>query len=176
MRLETNFTFDISRLINATTGTSEELSFDLPAKFENVNSKANIKGKLQIMRIDEGVNARVYNIAIPVNFVCQKCLKHFSEEIKIKTAERQFYFSEKDLETDRSESFLADSKHQNIDITEALRQEIILHFPLIPVCSRGCQGLCPYCGVDLNILRCDCEKQQSKSSTPLAALRDLFKK
>jgi len=41
-----------------------------------------------------------------------------------------------------------------VDITEDIRQEIILTFPMIPVCRPACRGLCRLCGQNLNVAPC----------------------
>ena len=43
-----------------------------------------------------------------------------------------------------------------IDITEDVRQEIMLTYPMIPVCAPGCKGLCRRCGQNLNEQTCAC--------------------
>ncbi|MCM8766104.1 MAG: DUF177 domain-containing protein [Candidatus Omnitrophica bacterium] len=43
-----------------------------------------------------------------------------------------------------------------IDTTDDLRQEIILDYPLKPLCKPDCQGLCPKCGGNLNRGECKC--------------------
>lgn len=37
-----------------------------------------------------------------------------------------------------------------LDITDDVRQEILLAYPMIPLCRRDCKGLCPVCGHNLN--------------------------
>jgi uncharacterized protein len=37
-----------------------------------------------------------------------------------------------------------------VDITDDIRQEIILAYPMIPICQQNCKGLCPVCGQNLN--------------------------
>lgn len=37
-----------------------------------------------------------------------------------------------------------------IDLTEDIRQEIILEYPLKPLCKENCKGLCQVCGRNLN--------------------------
>ena len=37
-----------------------------------------------------------------------------------------------------------------VDITDDVRQEIILGYPMIPVCRPDCRGLCRVCGHNLN--------------------------
>lgn len=43
-----------------------------------------------------------------------------------------------------------------IDITENLREEIILNHPFKVLCKSDCKGLCPLCGQNLNKGRCNC--------------------
>ena len=43
-----------------------------------------------------------------------------------------------------------------VDITDDVRQEILLTYPMIPLCSPGCKGLCRRCGQNLNEQRCVC--------------------
>ena len=41
-----------------------------------------------------------------------------------------------------------------VDITDDVRQEIMLAYPMIPICQEGCKGLCPVCGQNLNVAAC----------------------
>ena len=43
-----------------------------------------------------------------------------------------------------------------IDVGEALREELVLAATSYMVCGEGCRGLCPHCGTDLNGATCDC--------------------
>lgn len=44
-----------------------------------------------------------------------------------------------------------------IDVNPDIRQEIILDYPIKPLCSQGCKGLCAACGCNLNINECICK-------------------
>ena len=48
-----------------------------------------------------------------------------------------------------------------IDLTEGVREDIMLRLPLKNLCSQDCKGLCPQCGKDLNEGRCECKPVQS---------------
>ncbi|MFA5093926.1 MAG: DUF177 domain-containing protein [Candidatus Omnitrophota bacterium] len=37
-----------------------------------------------------------------------------------------------------------------LDLTDDIRQEIILEYPVKPLCSENCKGLCQVCGKNLN--------------------------
>ena len=43
-----------------------------------------------------------------------------------------------------------------LDITDDVRQEIFLSYPVQSVCQEGCKGLCPRCGANLNMGPCGC--------------------
>ena len=49
-----------------------------------------------------------------------------------------------------------------IDITEDVREEILLSVPSRFKCSDDCKGLCPGCGADLNTEPCRCKKKKTK--------------
>lgn len=50
-----------------------------------------------------------------------------------------------------------------VDITDDVRQEIILAYPMVPVCRAECRGLCAVCGQNLN--ERDCGHAAGGSST-----------
>ncbi len=58
-----------------------------------------------------------------------------------------------------------------IDLTQAVVDQVVLALPLQPRCSDACKGLCPRCGYDLNLGQCGCADDQGDPR--LAALRSL---
>lgn len=45
---------------------------------------------------------------------------------------------------------------ESVDLTDEIRESIILSFPNYPICGADCRGLCPECGKDLNKGKCEC--------------------
>lgn len=45
---------------------------------------------------------------------------------------------------------------EDVDITEDLREAILLNLPHFPLCDDACKGLCSQCGKDLNEGPCGC--------------------
>ncbi len=45
---------------------------------------------------------------------------------------------------------------EELDITEDIRDMVILSLPMKPLCSDTCKGLCPKCGTNLNEEKCNC--------------------
>jgi uncharacterized metal-binding protein YceD (DUF177 family) len=60
---------------------------------------------------------------------------------------------------------------QVIDIAEMARDKLLLSSPLQPHCMVGCQVLCPACGLNRNIVSCQCAEE--KLGSPFELLKDL---
>lgn len=167
--------FNVGSLIESTTGVRDLYSFEGPVSFDGIDTKSIIKGKLELMRIDEGVNVKVSDMEIKLGFCCSKCLKNYIQKILVEMAERQFLLEEPFKIDDPADLFLIDRKSLTIDLTESLRQEIILHFPSIPVCSKSCLGLCPVCGCNRNKEKCKCVvEREAETNKPLSDLKKLY--
>ena len=81
-------------------------------------------------------------------FTCASCLREFERTIAV-------------------ESFLVQKRIINragtIDLTEEIREDIILALPFKPLCRPDCSGICPVCGRDLNQGTCECTRDRSDS-------------
>lgn len=68
-----------------------------------------------------------------IEFVCARCLEPFSYPVSKKV------------------NFTHHIEGRNaIDITEDVRQEVLLEYPVSSVCRSNCKGLCKACGKNLN--------------------------
>ncbi len=54
-----------------------------------------------------------------------------------------------------------------VDLTQDIREAIILAFPGYPVCRSDCKGLCSQCGKNLNEGECGCEPERDARWTAL---------
>lgn len=77
------------------------------------------------------VNVRVSGLA---ESVCSRCLEEFKLDF---FKEFKFDYSLKENE-------------QTLDITDDIRQEITLSYPIKFLCKDDCKGLCSVCGQNLN--------------------------
>jgi uncharacterized protein len=48
-----------------------------------------------------------------------------------------------------------------INVSELIRENILLALPVKPLCREGCRGLCPQCGTNLNEDTCRCSSGSS---------------
>lgn len=170
---------------NAGSGATFKDIIDTEAALgEGVDLTENLKGNLLMIRMKNGVTVVLSDLQTRVKLTCSKCLKEFTREIEIPTAEAHFFEEGEEIEGGDFDTFFVRARDMSIDLTEALRQEIILHFPMIPVCSERCKGLCIECKANLNHdgHKRGCSKPQtvvSKSEAPdvhkpFANLKDII--
>jgi len=60
---------------------------------------------------------------------------------------------------------------ETVDLEALVREQIILLAPLKPLCSEGCRGLCPTCGVNLNQETCSCKVENASSPARMGKLK-----
>ncbi len=170
--------FDIGKLLSRPTGTSETFTVKVPVKFPEIEIKSDLKGKVSIMRLDDGFNVVAKNFDVKISVPCEKCLKKYSQNVEIPFAERFFHLDPPKKIEDPNDTFIIDKKNRTLDALEMLRQEIILHFPVNLVCSYHCKGICPVCGKDLNKGKCECKIEKIADTLtykPFAGLKEMLK-
>jgi uncharacterized protein len=59
---------------------------------------------------------------------------------------------------DEDEVFAIDDHHL-LNLTEAVRQRVLLDIPMATLCKEDCAGLCAQCGHDLNLGPCECQPE-----------------
>ena len=57
-----------------------------------------------------------------------------------------------------------------IELADVVREQVILSVPMKVVCRDECQGLCPVCGANRNVVACHCVPPQQAS--PFASLKE----
>jgi uncharacterized protein len=63
-------------------------------------------------------------------------------------------------DADAGDVFVFDPASGSLDVSEAVREEVILAMNPYVVCDPECRGLCPRCGANLNEGPCDCAEEE----------------
>jgi uncharacterized protein len=87
-----------------------------------------------------------------IEATCRRCLAPASLRID---APVNILFTEDDQADDPS-VYVIPPHSQTLDLSEAVREELILAVPDYVLCREDCAGLCPHCGKDLNEGPHDC--------------------
>ena len=91
--------------------------------------------------------------SVPLATVCARCLDDIRVTIEVKNL--CFHFEKvRDLE---------------VDLTDEVREELLLAFPSCFYCSPDCKGICPMCGANLNHASCSCNTQEAEPEPDAAA-------
>ncbi|HEB49972.1 MAG TPA: DUF177 domain-containing protein [Desulfobulbus sp.] len=80
----------------------------------------------------------------------------------------------REIEYSRDDLDIVPLREPVIHLDDLFRQHLYLALPVKRLCRTGCRGICPCCGVDLNIETCRCT--QVPVSSPFAVLAALKKK
>jgi uncharacterized protein len=81
---------------------------------------------------------------------CSRCL-----ETSTYQANQEFYLS-----------YNKKTIGQFLEVDSQIREEILLDWPMKPLCKDDCKGICPGCGKNLNFEQCQCkEKTQGHKDT-----------
>jgi uncharacterized protein len=91
----------------------------------------------------------------PLFLQCSKCLKHFEQTMQFSVKEG---FTQ-DTVIARKDEELHLIAEDHINFVPYLRDILIVNLPLASVCHEDCRGLCAECGIDRNLMKCECVQQ-----------------
>ncbi|HEX2924435.1 MAG TPA: DUF177 domain-containing protein [Chloroflexota bacterium] len=161
--------FNIAQLLKAPTGTIRRVEVDEldPELAADLHLVSPIRGSLKLMRTTAGVLVEG-KLTYEIELNCSRCLEPFSRTQVIELDDE--FVPVVDVSTgialpepEDLDAFRLTPDHV-LDLTEAIRQYVIVESPLQPLCEEECKGLCSQCGANLNLGPCDC--QQLASSVP----------
>jgi uncharacterized protein len=181
--------FEIKLLPNLTNTGASELRQDvyqldsLDVGARHFELKGGIDYDVNFTNTGEAILLTGYAQA-ELESACDRCLE--SVVTVINGQVEGYYLLEEpvgDPEDDSEGEFEFISKDGLIDLAPALLAAIVFELPAVVLCDPDCKGICPECGANLNIGRCDCTKHESTTppdqddinpNSPFAQLKDLF--
>jgi uncharacterized protein len=118
-----------------------------------------VEGNIRLTRTDHSILAQG-TLYLGIETTCSRCLGPFNYK-QILNIEEEYlpdtYTSHATQQHSAGElSFFTIDEYHTLDLTEAIRQYSLLAIPIKPLCHKQCNGLCPYCGHNLNHGPCSC--------------------
>ncbi len=119
--------------------------------------------QVRVFRVHEMVEVEG-QVTVDATFNCSSCLKEFELSVRsdfVLTYCRELPQIEVEDDEEGAELSAEDMglilfDGQEIDLSESIQEQLVMALPSRPVCDAMCKGLCPQCGVDLNLASCDC--------------------
>ncbi|MBM3244091.1 MAG: DUF177 domain-containing protein [Candidatus Omnitrophica bacterium] len=112
---------------------SLDLDTDLIKFIEPLRAKAVISKSYNAVHVSLSLSSRI-------SISCGRCLKEGEEGFNRTVAL----------------DYAVDKESLAIELDPDIREEIILEYPINPLCKVDCKGLCPECGGNLNEGGCNC--------------------
>ena len=104
--------------------------------------------------------------AAQANTRCSRCL----EPVRIPvSADVDAVF---DRRPDPEDPDLYSFEASTLELTDAVRDALLLELPLRVLCAEDCRGLCPVCGINLNKGTCTCQ-EGAEVINPFSALKNI---
>lgn len=134
--------------------------------------------EIDLMKKDEETVLLKGELSAVVEFLCDRCGEPFDYTLScdfyylFKTGEdTSLHLYEMEcVEEDFNTVYLDEPV---INISEVLREQVLLAAPEWKICNENCAGLCPGCGAALASEACRCESNAPES--PFAVLKNLKK-
>ena len=108
---------------------------------EEIDLRSPINVKAHLERAGNIIIARTH-VEADFGYLCARCLEQLHE---VQAQDYDF-------------NFKVSPGDEYIDLGEEIRQEFILANSAKVLCKEDCKGLCPKCGVNLNVEQCKCQK------------------
>ena len=138
----------------------EFLSTDLVD--ENAVFRKPVHAEISINRIQDEIFIKG-RITTQLSFVCSRCLSPY--EMPVDSKFDLVYLPEEleemgdELEEEDMNRFFY--INPAIDLLDVVLEQVNLTFPVKPLCSKDCRGLCPVCGKVEKDGECHCKTQTS---------------
>lgn len=136
---------------------------ELPALLSPVDVEVEVTGSLR-----DGVRARG-RLGFTAHRACRKCLDE--ADVPVEGTLDVWYRSPSDVTPGEEGVLPLEPDAGEVDLTDAVREEIWVAVPEFWQCSAECAGLCPGCGARLSEEDCSCPPPEPDARW--AALRDL---
>lgn len=110
-------------------------------------------------------------IRTKLSIPCRRCLVSMETDID-ETVDLLFEPLDPEEEEElEGEVYPLPGRGDVLDLTEPLREQLLLVAPRFVVCTEECRGLCPQCGANRNETTCECVPEKGES--PWEALKNI---
>jgi uncharacterized protein len=118
--------------------------------FGDVKVLARVEKTAQMIVVNAAVSAQA-------NLLCDRCAEEYTADIRTKYTMVYLFHEDEQGDYKAEEVVILPSEHAVIDISDDVRQFILLRIPFKLLCKEDCKGLCPRCGTNRNIASCTCD-------------------
>lgn len=157
-------------IVDLTTLKNSLFSFDFTLTPEEINLNSEEAALKNVVKTQGNLKKGIAQtdvegeIFADIEIECSRCLTSAENSLKI-AFDTAFISPENYTEAKEAELRIEDLEvsiieDDRIDLTEIVREQILLNLPTQIFCKDDCQGLCPKCGANRNLIDCKCEEKE----------------
>ena len=165
-------TYNVAQLVKEPVGATRtgQISVDLrdlvpelgDVSADQGKAEQPLAGAIRLMHTTDGVLVQG-DLAGEVSLQCSRCLEPVSVPLKVRVEETFVptvdVLSGQNMRPAEEDQALWIDEHHILDLSEVLRQDVLVALPMHPLCRADCRGLCSICGQNLNEGTCDCTQE-----------------
>lgn len=147
--------------LKKTPGAQIELSLEgtLPSFEEEADQEvtllSSVMAELRLKNVDRVILVEG-KIRVQVCLCCSRCLEEFSQNLEVAISEAYSDAGGLQGNGKEQEGGITFFSGNTIDLTAAVRENLLAALPMKATCREDCRGLCPHCGHNLNLGECGC--------------------
>ncbi|MEE9261053.1 MAG: DUF177 domain-containing protein [Dehalococcoidia bacterium] len=159
---------NVAHLLKGVPGSSQAVSLDASFDRSEDTNAEHVHGRIRLVRLDGGIWV-TGQLNATVSCSCSRCLRNYSFGTQLQLDDIYYPVvaastgTPLTLPPEADPSFTIDD-HHILDLSESVRQSIILATPMKPLCQKECAGICSECGINRNEATCACQDQEINSS------------
>jgi len=151
-------------IANYSEGSLVESRTVLPAEM-NLSEYEEFAAPVELVFNINKIGSEIYvraQISAIAKLVCDRCLEDY--EWPLQEAIDIVCTTDPGLaKNDEDDVYFITDAMKEVDITESIRQSLIIALPQKKLCQNNCKGLCPQCGTNLNLASCQCKTEKTDS-------------
>lgn len=154
--------------LQSLTGGSKTVDIEMPVGEIDLggdgSSLSQDVGLQADVRSSAGITAVEGTINTAVDIACTRCLERITVPLKFDFVSRfvatESFGTSGEHEVHGEELDYDAIEGEQVDLTNVVREQLLLNLPQQVLCSEDCRGLCEKCGGNRNLIDCSCEDDE----------------
>jgi len=170
--------FNVAQILKATAGASRryELDEDISRIDEDLQILSSLVGRVVFTHTLDGVLV-TGRLCTALQAACPRCVESYPLDVEIDLEEEfvpsvDIWVGASLPISERVDPGLVIDDHHVLDLSEVVRQYLVIAQTTCPSCRPDCAGLCSQCGQNLNLGQCSCS--EVTLDPRLAVLKELL--
>jgi len=170
--------FNVAQILKATAGASRryELDEDISGIDDDLQILSSLSGRVVFTHTLDGILV-TGRLSTVLQVACPRCLEPYPLDVEIDLEEEfvpsvDIWVGASLPISEQVDPGLVIGEHHVLDLSEVVRQYLVIAQTTSPPCRSDCAGLCSQCGQNLNLGQCECS--EVTLDPRLAVLKELL--